>query len=199
VRPNPRVVLRGLLKFIAVVVAAGVVGAGLGIGLAELSGDDDPGTSIAPQATTAGPGTPGPTRTTPATTPAGPRNRTTRVQIRSAVLYPASPASAQAQQRARVVVRVRVTSRSTTTIAAQVPVLLVGAEIVRNNRRAAGAAGRLLRPLRPMTSATGELHFAATGAVTRTLTTQRRARLRIAGRTVGVSIRISRRTPAPQG
>jgi hypothetical protein len=95
---TPRMLLRGLLKFVAVVVAAGVVGAGLGIALAELSGNDDAGTAIAPPATsTAGRDTTtavgttttsartptsrttGTTRTTG--TPTAARNRTTRVQI----------------------------------------------------------------------------------------------------------------------
>lgn len=209
-------VLRGLLKFLAVALAAGVVGAGLGIGLAELSGDDaDPATPIAPrpatetapaQTTTAPTATATTVRTTTApaaTTPTTTRpvrvSRTTRVRILSAVLYPASTRRGRARQRARVAVRVRLTSRSVKTLPAQAPTLIAGTARLRADRRATDVAGPLLRPLAPGKTATGELRFETTGSATRRLTNQRRARLSIAGRTVRVSkIRISR-TPAPAG
>jgi hypothetical protein len=115
------------------------------------------------------------------------------------VLYPASTPSGRAQRRARVVVRVRVTNRSTSTISAQVPRLLVGTRTVRNDPRAADAAGALLRPLRPAASASGELRFETIGTVTEALTARprTRTRTRIAGRTVSISIRISS-TPPPE-
>jgi hypothetical protein len=183
---NPRMVLAGLVKFVAVVVAAGIVGAGLGIGLAEVTGSDAPGTAVATPTTATAP------------TPVSPGNLTPRVQIRSAVLYPARTARGRARRLARVVVPVRVVSRAATTIAAAVPSLLVGARTVRSDPRAADAAGNLLEPLKPAASATGELRFEIAGAVTQALSRRPRARMRIAGRVVGVHIRISR-TPARSG
>lgn len=131
-RIPPNVVLRGLLKFVAVVLAAGVVGAGLGIALAELTGDDEAPTPLAPQID-GSPGTATDTATaTTATSTTGARqppqvSRTTRVQIQSAVLYPAS----EDPQRARLVIRVRVTSRSVRPIPGRTPMLIVETSRVR--------------------------------------------------------------------
>jgi hypothetical protein len=97
-----------------------------------------------------------------------------------------------------MVVRVRVTSRRTTTIAASVPRLLVGPQVVRADPQSADAAGKLLLPLKPGASASGELRFETAGAVTQALRAEPRARLRIAGRTVAIRIRLSS-TPAPPG
>ncbi len=195
---TPRMVLRGLLKFLAVVLAAGAVGAGLGVALAELTGNDD-STPPAAQITSAAPTA---TATTPARTTTATQARTgsltPRVRVLSAMLYPAATPRGRARQRARVVVRVRVTSRSDETIRAQTPVLLVGPHRVRPDPGAADAAGALLRPLPPGESATGELHFDTTGSATRRLRDQRRAGLRIVERTVKVNITISS-TPAPAG
>ena len=199
-RLPPRVVLRGLLKFVAVALAAGVVGAGLGIALAELTGNDDVPTPLAPQnessprtatdmatATTA-------TSTTASTQPAG-GSRTTRVQIQSAVLYPAGAPDGEDPQRARVVIRVRVTSRSVSPIPRQTPMLIVGSSRVRADPDSADA---LLRQIAPGETATGELHFETTGSATQRLANQRRARLRIAQRTVNVNdISISSRSAPP--
>lgn len=194
---NPRPLLSIVLKIVAVAIAAGVVGIAVGVGLAKLTGsggDDDAATA---QTTSGSP------VTTPGTTPTAPtapaeRSRTTRVQILSAVLYPARTASGRARQRARVVVRVRVTSRSVGTLTPKKPQLLVDADRVSPNPRTADLAAPLLEPLAPAASATGELRFETAGAVTQRLTTQQRARLTIAGRTVSVPIRISG-TRAPSG
>lgn len=233
VRPTPHMLLRGLLKFLAVAVAAGVVGAGLGIGLAELGGGDDDGTPFAPRTTstaslltttppaqtttsTTSPPTTSPTSPPTTTTPTpttsipaettttsttatdGQVSRTTRVQIQSAVLYPASTPRGRARRRARVVVRVRLTNRSADTLRAPAPMLIVGAGRVRADPRAAEVAGPLLRSLAPAKSARGELRFETIGSITQLLMNQPRARLSIAGRTVSVSIRVSS-TPAPAG
>lgn len=187
-----------LLKFLAVVVVAGVVGAALGAALAKLTSQDDH-PPIAPDTMSA---TTTATSTAADTTATSTQSRTdsptTRVQILSAVLYPARTARGRARQRARVVVGVRLTSPSTDTLPAQAPVLIVGASRVRADPRAADAAGTLLRPLAPRETATGELRFETTGSVTQRLAMHRRARLSIAQRTVNVKIRISS-TQAPAG
>ena len=65
---DPTALLRGLAKLVAVVVAAGLAGAGLGIALAKLSGNDGGATAELPvtaSATTAtGSATPAPETTT---------------------------------------------------------------------------------------------------------------------------------------
>ncbi|HVF78228.1 MAG TPA: hypothetical protein VNA28_08005 [Solirubrobacteraceae bacterium] len=217
-RMTPQVLLRGLAKLLAVVLAAGAAGVVIGVGLAALSGDDASGggggaivppttsmTSTARTATTSmrttgTPTTPGQAIGAPttSTTPATNVGRTTRVQILSAVLYPAATTSGKARARARLIVRVRLTSRSPRTIPAGAPMLIVGNEAIRSDRRAAASAGELLRPLAAAQSATGELFFETAGDLTRRLTSQARARLSIAARTVEVPIRISS-TPVPQG
>lgn len=201
-RTPPSVILRGLLKFVAVVLAAGVVGVGLGIALAKLTGNDEAPTPLARQiegspriatdtatatATTA-------TSTTGSTQPAR-MSRTTRVQIQSAVLYPASTPDGEDPQRARVVIRVRVTSRSVSPIPGKTPMLIVGASGVLAEP---DSADGLLGPIAPGETATGELHFDTRGSVAQRLANQRRARLRIAQRTVSVNdITISSRSEPP--
>ena len=186
--------IRGLLKFVAVVVAAGVVGAGVGIGLAALTGgEDDP--SPAPQAAGTAPGTA--TSSTPAlgttpareTAPAKPA-LVPRVQVLSAVLLEASTASGRDRRRARVSIRVRVTNRGAETLDLEDPQLLVGDDRVSADPRAADGAGTLLKPLASDASATGKLRFETTRAVTERLTTEGSARLGIAGRTVAVKLEI---------
>jgi hypothetical protein len=218
---SPHIALRGVLKFLGVVLAAGVVGVGVGVALAELSGGDDDGTSLAPQATRstplaatarapAGPATPATAPSTPPATPVtstlpatgAAHGRTNRVRILSAVLYPAATAGGQARRRARIVVRVRVTNRGAAALAPQDALLLAGDRRVAADPRASTVARSLRRPLAAGARATGELRFETAGAVTRLLTTKRRALLRMAGRTVAMAITIGRTPPitgrAPQ-
>jgi len=194
VRMTPDAMIRALLKFVAVVVAAGAVGAGVGIGLAALTGgEDDP--SPAPQAASSAPGTA--TSSTP-TTSTTPTRETApakpalvpRVQVLSAVLLEASTASGRDRRRARVSIRVRVTNRGAETLDLEDPQLLAGDDRVSADPRAADGAGTLLKPLASDASATGKLRFETTGAVTERLTTEGSARLGIAGRSVAVKLEI---------
>ena len=70
-----RLLLRALAKFVAVVVVAGGVGMALGIGISELTGEDDPGATISPDTTT----------TRQATTSAGSDRPTTSTSATSQV------------------------------------------------------------------------------------------------------------------
>ena len=197
---TPDAMIRGLLKFVAVVVAAGVVGAGVGVGLAALTGgEDDP--SPAPQASSSAPGTATSSTPTTSTTPVlgtTPTRETApakpalvpRVQVLSAVLLEASTASGRDRRRARVSIRVRVTNRGAETLDLEDPQLLAGNDRVSADPRAANGAGTLLKPLASDASATGKLRFETTGAVTERLTTEGSARLGIAGRTVAVKLEI---------
>lgn len=201
--------LRGLLKFVAVVVAAAAIGVAIGLALGALSGgDESPGTAARTNSTPGATAATNPstqTETTPATETATSPAKTAPqgtalpgVRVLSAVLFPAATASGRARQRARVSVRVRIRNRDTSTLAPQDPLLLVGADSISSDSRASAVAGSLLKPLAPAATATGELHFETAGAVTQRLNANPNARLRIADRTVAVKITISR-TPAPPG
>ena len=128
---DPQLLLRGLGKFVAVVLAAGLAGAAIGIGLAELSGNGQAADPALP-ATTAQPTTAPTTATsttgsTTATTvtstsPTKPVYRVPRVQVLSARLGPVS----QSTGRALVAIRVRVTNRGNRPLTTKTPALLSG-------------------------------------------------------------------------
>ena len=189
-RIDPRLLLRGFAKFVAVVVAAGLAGAGIGIALAELSGDDG-SDELAVPATT-----PRTTRSqaTDATTPTGtvatstsptkPVYRVPRVQILAAQLGPVSESTGGA----RVSVRVRVTNRGNRDLTITKPALISDDDEMQLARGAREAAGRLLRPIAPRSSATGVLRFDVPDAVAERLTANPVARLRIRNRTVAVKL-----------
>ncbi|MDX6718029.1 MAG: hypothetical protein QOJ63_283 [Solirubrobacteraceae bacterium] len=207
-RYDPQRLLRGFGKLVAVVLAAGLAGAGIGIGLAQLTGN---GGSTAPllPATTSGESARASTSstvptqtvarsksTTTARTSKDAQTRTTttsrtqttaapsrpflvpRVQILSVQLK-ASPTAV-----GHVTVRVRVINRGAHPLAVAAPVLLSGNdEIPRDS--ANGSTGRpLLKKLAVGSSATSELRFTTPSAVTKRLSTTRRARLRIAKRSI---------------
>lgn len=186
-------------------IAAGAVGAGVGFGLSALSGNS---AGPAPAATTASRST----ATRPATS-TQPRTTTTtsttaqtvtpvqgaatpRVQVLSAVLFPAATARGRARQRARVSVRVRVTNPDSTSITPPNPLLLNGTDRVGTDPRADSVAGALLKPIAGSASATGELRFEIAGAITQRLTQRPRARLAIVNRIVALKLTISP-TPPP--
>lgn len=187
---DPKLLLRGLGKFVAVVIAAALAGAGIGIGLAELSGNDGAETPLLP-VTTAQTSTSGPETTTGTTPTATTSTSTTaavyrvpRVQILSAQLGPISESTG----RALVAVRARVTNRGNRDLTIRTPALLSGDDEVELGSGARDAAGALLRPIAPGQSATGTLRFNAPSAVAQRLTATPSARLRVANRTVAVEL-----------
>ncbi len=192
VRMDPKLLLRGLGKFLAVVVAAGLAGAGIGIGLAELSGNDSPTDPVLP-ATTAQPTTApaAGTRTTgttgtvaTSTSPTKPVYRVPRVQVLSAQLGPVSESTG----RALVAVRVRVTNRGNRPLTIKTPALLSGEDEVPLGSDAREAAGALLRPIDPAATAPGVLRFSLPSTIAQRLTATPAARLRVANRTVTVEL-----------
>ncbi len=191
--------LRGLGKFVAVVVVAGLAGAVIGIGLAKLSGDDATSDPVLPATTAATATTPerarSSTTTTPRTTSTPASTSTTsttsdgvyrvpRVQVRSAELGPTSEVTA----RALVAVRASVTNRGNRPLTIKTPVLLSGDDESPLGASARDAAGELLEPIAPGATATGTLRFTVTSAVADRLAADPAARLRVANRTVAVTV-----------
>jgi hypothetical protein len=182
--------LRGFAKFVAVVVAAGLAGAGIGVALAELAGDDSSNDASLPatQPTAAR------TQTTDSTTPTGtvatstsptkPIYRVPRVQVLSAELGQVSESTG----RAFATLRVRFTNRGNRPVTIKTPVLLSGEDEVELGSAAHDAAGRLLQPVDPSESATGVLRFRLPSAVAERVTASPGARLRMGNRTVAVRL-----------
>jgi hypothetical protein len=190
VRNDPRLLLRGFGKFVGVVLAAGVAGALIGIGLAQVSGDDAPGDPVAPattSTTTRASTSAGATQTastaTTAATPGKPVYRIPRVDVLSARLGAAAP-----DGRAQVSVRVRFTNRGNRAVTIKTPALLSAQDEVPLASDARDAAGPLLRSIAPGKSATGTLRFDVVSNIAQRLAATPAARLRIGNRTVTVKL-----------
>jgi hypothetical protein len=207
--------LRGLGKFVAVVVAAGLAGALIGIGLAKLSGNEKTSDPVIPATTTAAAKTTARTQTTPAstatattparttstpaattsttststsTTPVKAVYRVPRVQVLSAQLGPTS----QVTGRALIAIRASLTNRGNKPLTIKTPVLVSGADEAPLGDAARNAAGPLLKPIAPGASASGTLRFTVTSVVAQRLAASPAARLRLGNRTVIVKL-----TPSP--
>lgn len=195
VRSDPQRLLRGLGKLVAVVLAAGLAGTGLGIALAHLRGNEDSSApplpavasamterasteAVVARTTTTGTSraTTGP-RTQTAPTPLGPR-----IQVLSARLE--RPAAAAGH----VTVRLRVINRGTRPLAVQAPMLLTGADEIRRDAAGGSAARPLLRSLAAGLSATSVLRFTTSAAVAARLSATPRAMLRIADRSIALKL-----------
>jgi hypothetical protein len=192
---DPRSLLRGLLKLVAVVAVAGAVGAGVGVGLAELSGNDaetasvpgSPATEPASETTA----TAEPTQTAAAQTtataaepvPPAPKFQIPLIEVLSAEFSAPSSGSAGAT----VTARVRVTNRNAQPFESDPPVLLAGGDRIPLDA-AESSADELLRPVAANASATGELRFALPSKVANRLAASPRAQLAIARRAVDLEL-----------
>jgi pyruvate/2-oxoglutarate dehydrogenase complex dihydrolipoamide acyltransferase (E2) component len=187
---DPRRLLRGLGKLVAVVLLAGLAGAGIGIGLAKLTADDASSapifatTSATLPAVAQATGEPAATTTVGAqpSAPVGAVYRVPRVQILAAQL---DSGAATGGAGTGVTARVRVTNRGSRPLTIKAPVLLAGADEVALDT-SGGAPGPLLAPIAAGASATGTLRFATSAAQAQRLRTTSRARLRIGNRTVAL-------------
>ena len=180
---NPRTLLRAAAKLAGVVLAAGLVGAAAGIGLAALGDDEDSAAPdvaapIGTQTTVTAPRT--------ATTPRAPY-REPRFEVRSAELGTPAPDTG----RARLTVRISVTNRNSYPLKPRAPVLTSDGDEVALDAAARDAAGPLLRAVDPGDTATGELRFTLPAPVAQRLTGGARPRLQIAGRTIGLRVEIA--------
>lgn len=203
VRNDSLQLLRGFGKLVAVVVAAGLAGTAIGIALAKVTGSEDSGTSVLPQAPSATsgrtstpvPATPTqatavaatpttvtaparPTAATPPRTPPSTRSSRPRLQVLSAQLHRSRAGAGL------VTVRVRVINRATRPLAVAAPVLLAGGDEMPRDSVRGSAARPLLKGLAPGSSATSELRFTTSSAVAERLTATPRARLRVASRSI---------------
>gem|GEM_PF-2058687 len=198
--PDPKRLLRGVGKLIAVVLAAGLAGAGIGIGLAKLTGGDDTSAPVLPAtASTAAKTTQTAPRATTSKTPTGTTTapavyRVPRVEVLSAQLGPIDAATGRAQ----ATVRVRVTNRGIGPLRISTPQLLSAQDKVPLDAAARGGAGALLRRIAVGRRATGSLRFTLPAAVAQRLTATPQARLRIARRTVALPLETST-AEAPAG
>jgi len=179
VRTHPKTLLLGFAKLVAVVVAAGLAGAGIGIALSKLSGNDSSGEPLLPATTS-------PAATSAAATRGSGESgyRAPRVQVLSAQLGPVSESTG----RALVAVRARVTNRGRRALTITKPALISREDEVPLGTNARDAAGPLLQPIAPDGRATGTLRFAVPGRVAQRLSATPAARLRVASRTVIVKL-----------
>ena len=181
--------MRSLVKLAGVVLAAGLVGAGLGIGLAKLTGSEESSapeagaTSEPATATTAATQT---ATTAPPPTPVRAPYREPRFEVRFARL--GTPASDTG--RATVTASIGVTNRNAYALKPRPPVLISeGDELpLDTDGDARDAAGPLLRAIGPGDTATGELRFTVAAAVAQRLSAGGSVRLGIAGRTIGLRL-----------
>ena len=211
-RERARLLLRGLVKLLAVVAVAGLFGAGLGIGLAQLSDDGEPPTPVAPATTATAQST---TRTTataaaPTTTTSVPTTSTprpasqdgeaqVRVTVGIAVLHPASTPSGRRRNRARLGVRVTAQNTGAERLVLPRPSLLAARQRVRTNP-AADAAGSRLGPIPAGETQQATLQFETAGVVTEQLSNQQQARVLVGDRSYAITVTlgppVSRRTPS---
>ena len=208
--------LRGFGKLIAIVVAAGLAGAIIGITLAELTGGDDSSAPIASATSTAAPASTGTgaelpglqpetqtTETEPETetetqTQTGPTSTTIkptapvkgfkvpRVEIVSAQIAPLSSDGGTV-----VTVRARVTNRRGRALDPEDPVLLEGPDAVELDSDSKDAAGALRKALEPGETASGALRFTVPSAVAQRIRATGKAQLKIAARTINLKLEVA--------
>lgn len=182
-RPSPKSLLGGLLKFVLVVAAAGAAGLGLGEGLARLNGDTGSPAAATPTTTSSAAAT-----TTAAaagtTPPAGTAKPVVDVEVLSAGLGPQSPVTGHA----RVNAEVRVTNRAQTPLRITTARLLSASDEVPLDSGARPQAAALLRPIAAGASATGKLRFTTPSAIAQRLHASPTAHLRIADKTVELNL-----------
>lgn len=169
---TPRVLGRGLAKLVAAIAVAALVGLGIGAAGAQLSDDSDSPPDGSPGS--AAPSGQGKRDIAQRATPAN-----VRVRILAATLLPATSASGQRRQRARLSVRVRVTNRSRRAVRIARPVLVSGGARVKTDANAVSPTTSV-ETLDAETSKQVTLRFEIAGAVTRRVR-EGRVRLLMAG------------------
>lgn len=160
---------------------------------AMLSGDGDQPTPADDTGTTVDGSTAGVARSTTTDRSSQPAardpQRQVRVRVLDAALRPAGTRSGRQRQRARLTVRIRAANGGERRVALARPALLVGEARVQTDPSADGPGTRL-GSLEAGETAVVSLRFEVAGTVTTQLTTQRRAQILVAGRTLPVSIKV---------
>ena len=186
-----------LAKFLAVITIAGGAGVAIGAGLSELSGGDSAIAPVGSSASTA-PIHAADARITPrgsAAVPAQPRTPAS-VRVLDSVLHPAGTADGQRRQRARLTVRIQAENRGNADLTPARPSLLVGRTSTETDAGADGPGTRL-GTIKPGATASVTLRFEVAGAVTEQLAAERRAVIRVAGRSHPISIKLGNPVDAP--
>lgn len=182
--------LLGFAKLVALVLAAGAVGAALGTGLSSLSAGGGPAaleegagrlSDLARAGTSA---TATGTTTATTTAPADPLAQV-RVSVLDARLFTDETPSGRQAQRARLTVRVRAENSAGRRLTLPPAVLRVGSV-----RVAADASGARFDPLAAGAGQTVTLRFSLAGDATPKIVRDRRARILIAGQSVAMRIKV---------
>lgn len=200
-RERARLLLRGLGNLVAVIVVAAGAGSLLGIGLAQLSDSDDSSApldkaQIAGSSTTTSAARSATTNSTSNRASDDPRDQI-RVRILDAVLLPATTPSGRQRQRTRLSVRIRAENRSSERVTLARPVLLVAGVSVATDR-SADSPETHIEGLEANETAAVTLRFELAGEASARLTSDRRARILIAGHSlrlakIGQSGEVARR------
>ncbi|HEX4364850.1 MAG TPA: hypothetical protein VHZ75_09905 [Solirubrobacteraceae bacterium] len=174
-------VVRGIFKLVAVIVIAGGIGGGVGVGLSKLSGDSGGGAAPAPAAKQSATTSGGSSSKSPPPPPASEQAGGVSVHVVDAVFHPAESPSGLRRHRARLTVRVQVTNRGTSVVTPERPSMFVGSAETKTDPNADGP-GTSLGTLQPGKAVAVTLRFEIAGAVTTQLRSQLRARVVVAGR-----------------
>ena len=180
-----KMVLGGLAQLVLVAVIAGGIGAVVGFGLSRLSNDGD---GVAPAVK------PPSAQTQTQTAPASPG----RVDVRviDSVLHPASSASGQRRRRARLSVRIRAENRGQNAVTPARPTLIVG-EARKQTDPSADSPRTSMGSLASGEIVNVTLRFEVAGDVTTQLAGTQRARIRVAGRSRTIAIKVGTPVTAP--
>ena len=204
--------LRGFGKLIAIVVAAGLAGAIIGITLAELTGGDDSSAPIASATSTAAPASTGTGAVLPGLQPESQTTETepeteTQTEPTSTTIKPSVPVKGFKVPRVAIVsaqiaplssdggtvvtVRARVTNRRGRALDPEDPVLLEGPDAVELDSDSKDAAGALRKALEPGETASGALRFTVPSAVAQRIRATGKAQLKIAARTINLKLEVA--------
>ncbi len=159
--------LRGLIRFVPALAAAAIAGAVLGYAISELTGGDGGSDALEEAVTT----TALPTSGSPI-----------RAKVVIAVLHPAATPSGRRRQRARLGVRLNVRNTGSEKVALSTPSLLAARQRI--------PSGTSVQPLAAGQTVDTTVRFETAGAVTRQLTTQKRARIQIGGRSWPLTVKV---------
>ncbi len=207
-RGRPRLFLVGLTKFLALVLVAGGVGVALGMGLTQVSADNEPAgggsatgdgaTSTAITTTTPPapvPAAPAPTSstTTPPITTAPSVAPKPLAQVRLSVLdarlFTDETPSGAREQRARVTMRIRAENAGTARVTLQRPILRVGSVRVPADSDAR-TPGSAFEPLAAGSKQIVTLRFSLAGEATPKVVRDRRVRVLVAGQSLATRVKV---------
>jgi hypothetical protein len=159
--------LRGLVRFVPALLAAAIAGGVLGFAISELTGSDGGPDGVNEAATTTdSPGSAPPIR----------------ARVVTAVLHPAATPSGKRRQRARLGVRINVENTGAERVSLEPPSLLAARQRI--------PTGTKLQPIAAGKSLDTTVRFETAGAVTRQLTTQKRARIHVGGRSWPLTVKV---------